>query len=255
MQTIKINQKQSYTIVQLNRPKVNAINHQMVKELQQIFSDLEANESVNGVILTGTPHFFSAGLDVIELFGYNEEKMRAFMIDFGALHVQMARFPKPLICAINGHSPAGGTVLAITADHRIMVNGEKFSIGLNEVSVSVQISHNLAFGYAFWLGNGNAHRFIMDGKLLSPKEALDSGLVDELVANDEELLLKAETKMQQYLQANADILRNTKNRVRKTWWNYLEKHVEVDLEAALKVWWSDDVRQRMKALIDRISKK
>ena len=254
MQTIKTTPKQSYTILQLNRPKVNAINHQMVQELQATFEQLAADDTVQGVILTGTPHFFSAGLHVIELYGYDEAKMRAFMIDFGALHVQMARFPKPLICAINGHSPAGGTVFAITADHRIMVDGDKYSIGLNEVAVSVQISHNLAFGYAFWLGNRNAHQFIMDGKLLSPTEALASGLVDELVTA-EELLPRAEAKMQQYLQANPDIMRNTKIRVRKEWWNQLETYGEKDLADALAVWWSDDVRGRMKGLIDRISKK
>lgn len=253
MQTIKITPKKSYTIVQLNRPKVNAINHQMVKELQETFRVLEADDAVQGVILTGTPHFFSAGLDVIELYDYDVEKMRAFMIDFGALHVQMVRFVKPLVCAINGHSPAGGTVFAITADHRIMVDGEKYSIGLNEVAVSVQISHNLAFAYAFWLGNRNAHQFIMDGKLLSPKEALTSGLVDELVTA-EELLPRAEAKMQQYLKANPDILRNTKDRVRKVWWNQLETYGKEDLEAALTVWWSHDVRVRMKGLIDRLKK-
>jgi 3,2-trans-enoyl-CoA isomerase len=254
MQTIKTTPKNAYTILQLNRPKVNAINHQMVQELQATFAELAADDTVQGVILTGTPNFFSAGLDVIELYDYDQAKMRAFMIDFGALHVQMARFPKPLICAINGHSPAGGTVLAITADHRIMVNGEKFSIGLNEVAVSVQISHNLAVAYAFWLGNRNAHRFIMDGKLLSPTEAFASGLVDELVT-EKELLPRAEAKMQEYLQANPDIMRNTKNRVRKEWWNQLEKYGEEDLEDALTVWWSEDVRGRMKGLIDRISKK
>lgn len=254
MQTIKTTQKQSYTILQLNRPKVNAINHQMVQELQATFAALSADDTVQGVILTGTPNFFSAGLDVIELYDYDRAKMRAFMIDFGALHVQMARFTKPLICAINGHSPAGGTVFAITADHRIMVNDEKYGIGLNEVAVSVQISHNLAVAYAFWLGNRNAHRFIMEGKLLNPQEALAAGLVDEVVTA-EELLPRAEAKMQQYLQANPAILQNTKDRVRKAWWNQLEMHGEADLEAALKVWWSEDVRQRMKGLIDRISKK
>lgn len=254
MQTIKITPKSAYTIVQLNRPKVNAINHRMVNELEAAFRALKNDETVQGVILTGMPHFFSAGLDVIELYDYDEAKMRHFMTDFGNLHVQMARFSKPLICAINGHSPAGGTVFAIAADHRIMVDGEIYSIGLNEVSVNVQISHNLAFAYAFWLGNRNAHQFIMDGKLLKPTEAFDAGLVDELVTV-QELLPRAEAKMQQFLRANPDILRNTKDRVRKVWWNQLGKYDEADLEEALAVWWSPDVRKRMKGLIDRITRK
>ncbi len=54
---------------------------------------------------------------------------------FGSMYNELAKFPKILICAITGHSPAGGTVLAIQADYRIMADGPKYTIGLNEVAV------------------------------------------------------------------------------------------------------------------------
>ena len=254
MNTINITKKEGYAIVQLKSGKVNAINHEMVNELSTAFDELENDTEIRGVILTGIPHFFSAGLNVIELFGYDQKKMRQFMHDFGALHVQMVWFSKPLVCAINGHSPAGGTVLAITADYRIMAEGEKYSIGLNEVAVSVQISNNLVAGYSFWLGQHLAHKYIMAGKLLNCKEALEAGLIDEL-QTQENLLPRAEKVMQNYLLAHPKILKNTKNKVRKTWLEQLGKYNEEDLEQSLDVWWDPEIRARMQALINRISKR
>ena len=254
MQTINITRKDNYAILQLQRGKVNALNHQMVKEIRTAIQELELDATIGGVILTGIPHFFSAGLDVIELYGYNESQMREFMRDFGRLHIELVRFTKPLICAINGYSPAGGTVIAIAADYRIMAEGEEYTIGLNEVAVSIQISQNLVEAYAFWIGKNLAHRYIMAGKLLNTQEALSSGLVDELCPM-EELLPRAEKKMQRLLFAHPEILCNTKQKLRKNWQDILEDHTEEDLEQALTLWWKPEIRARMKAFIESLGKK
>ncbi|NNJ88979.1 MAG: enoyl-CoA hydratase/isomerase family protein, partial [Eudoraea sp.] len=71
MNTLQLINKEGYTIVQMNRGKVNAINFEMVQELRQVFGDIEKDDKVKGVILTGQPHYFSAGLDLIELVQYN----------------------------------------------------------------------------------------------------------------------------------------------------------------------------------------
>jgi 3,2-trans-enoyl-CoA isomerase len=254
MQNLEIIKKDGYAIVQLKRGKVNAINHQMVKDIRETITTLQADESIGGLILTGIPHFFSAGLDVIELYDYDETTMRQFLTDFSEMHVELVRFPKPLICAINGYSPAGGTVIALAADYRIMVNGDKYTIGLNEVAVNIQISENLVEAYAFWIGKALAHRYIMDGKLLMVKEALAAGLIDEAVS-ETELLPRAEQKMKHFLTAHPLILRNTKYKLRKSWLDNLNKNRMEELEQALQIWWSPEVRKRMKQFIDRLTKK
>lgn len=254
MNTIKIERKENYAIVQLNRGKVNAINHQMTNELQEAFTGLQSDDSVKGVILTGTPNFFSAGLDVIELYGYDQQQIKSFFTDFGMLHVQMATFTKPLVCAITGYAPAGGCVFAITADHRIMADGEKYTIGLNEVAVNIQISNNIIDAYAFWIGKGRAHEFVLDGKLLNVKEALACGLVNQMVPL-EEVIPAAEKKMQQYLMANETIFKNTKQKLRKSWLDGLETDGSKDLGEAIKLWWSPEVRAKMKAFVESLQKK
>lgn len=89
MNTLEVNYKDKYAIVQMNRGKVNAINFEMVQELRDTFHALEENVKVKGVILTGQPHYFSAGLDLIELFQYDKGQIRDFFTSFGALYLEL----------------------------------------------------------------------------------------------------------------------------------------------------------------------
>ncbi len=248
MNFLKITQKQEYAIVQMQRGKVNALNLEMVEEIRSTFKSLDADDSIRGVILTGIPNIFSAGLDLIELFEYDETKINDFFVAFGTMYLELAHFKKPFIAALNGHSPAGGTVIAIAADYRIMAEGEKFSLGLNEVAVNIQISNNLIEGYSYWIGRGPAHRYILEGKLLKNEEALQVGLVHE-VCPQEELMERAEKKMQHYLQADNEILINTKAKLRKSWLDNLSWDAGTDLEAARKIWWKPEIRMKMQMYI------
>lgn len=244
MEYLEIERKNNYVVITMNRPKVNAINFQMVNEIRSTFKAMQEDDSVNGVILTGRTGVFSAGLDLIELYDYDEAKMREFFIAFGSMYIELARFPKPFIGAITGHSPAGGTVIAIAADYRVMAEGEKFGIGLNEVAVNVQISTNLVEAYSFWLGKSLAYRYILAGKLLSTNEALVANLVDE-IASMEDVLPKAEKRMKHYLQADKTIWLNTKAKLRSEWLERLNEQSEDELNEALSIWWSPEVRMKM----------
>ena len=254
MKTLNIFKKQGYTIVQMNRGKVNAINVEMVQELRAIFHDLEKNIAVKGVILTGQPHYFSAGLDLIELFQYNKDQIRDFFVSFGALYLELVQFKKPFISAITGHSPAGGCVLAVASDNRYMAAGDNYVIGLNEVAVNIQISQNLTEVYAFWMGDGLASRYILEGKLLTGKEALAAGLVDELVPL-ENVLERAEKQMELYLRADQEILINTKSKLRKHLWDKLDLKAENSLKEASELWWKPEIRAKMKAYVESFSSK
>lgn len=250
---LKVTHEDQFVIVQLNRKTANTLDAVLVGELRQVFRELEANEKVKGVILAGTEKFFSAGLDVIELYHYDEQKIRDFFIDFSELHIQLVNFKKPFVCAITGYCPAGGTVLAITADYRVMADDPKYSIGLNEVAVNVNISPNLIENYAFWLGKSLANRFVLDGRLLSPQEALKCNLIDE-VCDANEVLHLAKKQMQKYLRADEDIIRNAKHYLRLPLLETLKNDPE-ELKKTIAVWWKPEVRSKMKALVDSLTSK
>jgi 3,2-trans-enoyl-CoA isomerase len=254
MKNLILTKKEGYTLVQMNRGKVNAINQEMVDELREVFANLEKDPEVKGAILTGQPHFFSAGLDLIELIRYDKAQITSFFNDFGALYLELVQFPKPFISAITGHSPAGGCVLAVTSDNRYMAKGDNYVIGLNEVAVNIQISQNLTEIYAFWMGDGLASRYILEGKLLSGKEAVTAGLVDELTPLDY-VVERAEKQMQGYLKADQEILKNTKYKIRKHLLEKLDLQAGNALKEASELWWKPEIRAKMEAYVASFSNK
>lgn len=255
METIKLDKEKAYWILSMNRPKVNAINQTMVDEMRDAVKAADSDASCRGVILTGENGIFSAGLDLPELFHYSESDMDAFFQAFAALHYELVLFSKPLVMAVNGHSPAGGTVIFLAGDHRVMAEGDKYGIGLNEVSVNVQISEMLIESYAFWLGKGRAYSHILSGDLLTPSLALKEGLVDQVVPK-EEVLDTAIKKIKKYLQADDSILANTKKKLRKEWIAAIDKcDHNTDLAQAKEIWWNPEVRMKMQMYIHMITTK
>ena len=254
MNTIQVTKKDNYAILQLNRGKVNAINHEMVKEIRAAVAEISASDDIKGLILTGTPHFFTAGLDVIELYSYNKEQITDFFADFGGLFIDLVTFEKPLVAALTGYSPAGGCVMAIACDYRVMAKGEKYTIGLNEVAVNVQISKNLTDAYAFWLGAAKAHHYILNGALLKVDEALEVGLINEAV-DLEDVLPAAEKQMQKYLSFHEGIFKNSKKHLRQNWIDQLETDPKKSLKQASEMWWEPEIRARMGAFVQSLQKK
>ena len=254
MDTLNIIKKDGYAIVQLNRGKVNAINFQMAKELTNTIESFKEEDAIKGVILTGQPHFFTAGLDVIELYDYDKATIKEFMIAFGELYQILAKFPKPLIAAITGHAPAGGTVFAIACDYRVMVDGDKYTLGLNEILVNIGLSEDIINGYSFWLGKGVAARLLLKGTLMNAKEAQAIGFVEE-VCPLAEVLDRAEQQMKRYLQAEPQIFHNIKYKARKSWLSQLGSNAEIELQENLEIWWKPEVRIRMKGFVEMLTRK
>lgn len=253
MNAIKVNIKDKVAVIQLDRGRSNAINSEMVAELRQMIQNIEKDDNIAGLILTGKEGFFSAGLDLIELYGYDEQQIRQFWKDFLNLVTLMVGFRKPMVSAISGHSPAGGCVLALCSDYRIMAEG-KYIIGLNEVPVGIIVPQSIFHLYSFWLGKATAYRYMLEGKLLNTEEAIASGLIDELV-KPETILHAAERSIRKYIQMESTTWQQSKRNLRA---ELLEK-VSVDqsemLEVMLKQWWAPTTRSILKTIIQNLQQK
>jgi Delta3-Delta2-enoyl-CoA isomerase len=253
MNTIKVNIKDKVAVLSLNRGRSNAINAEMVNELHQMIRNIENDDSIAGLIITGQDGFFSAGLDLIELFDYDEEKIKGFWVDFLDLITSLVSFKKPMVAAISGHSPAGGCVLALCCDYRIMAEG-KFRIGLNEVPVGIIVPENIFHLYSFWLGQANAYRFLLEGKLMKPEEALSFGLIDEVV-NPESILHAAERKMQTYIRLERNTWQQSKINMRQELLKKVSRDPSEMLEPMLAQWWSPSTRSILKTIIQNLQQK
>jgi len=253
MNTINVTIKDRLALITLNRGKSNALNREMITELTDMLHNIANDDHIGGVIITGRENFFSAGLDLIELYGYNEEEAKSFWHLFLDFIAKITAFKKPMVAAINGHSPAGGCVIALACDARIMAEG-KFIIGLNEVPVGIIVPESIFSLYAFWLGKAHATRSLLEGKLFSPEEALTIGLVDELV-NPDSIMTAAERRIRKYMALEPNTWQQSKLNIRKE----LITATSADQSDALKImlaqWWSPSTRNILKMIIDNLQKK
>jgi 3,2-trans-enoyl-CoA isomerase len=250
MNTFKISITDRLAVIQLDRGRSNPINHEMVKELTSAVKDLDADREVGGLILTGKEGFFSSGIDLIEAYNYDETQSRAFWTDFIAMQATLASFKKPMVAAISGHSPAGGCVMAICCDYRLMADG-KFIIGLNEVPVGIIVPDSIFNLYSFWLGQRKAYQYLMEGRLLKVDEALEAGLIDE-VTTAEDLMAAAENKVRAYMQFSPKVWSQTKLNLRKQLLGQLNTDQTETLDMMLKQWWAPSTRKGLEMMIEQL---
>ncbi len=236
--------KGDYTIITLNRGKASPLSHEMVNEFRELLKKITVDDTVKGIILTGQEHFFSVGVDVKEMFEKDREGVTAFWKDFSSLIAELFAFPKPFISAITGHSPAGGTVMAICSDYRVMAQG-KYQIGLNEIAVGITLPTMIFEIYAFWLGERKACQNLLEAKMMLPDEALQVGLVDE-VCDGSEVLARAEAKMKLYLSFSQASWIHSKKNLRKEQLDKNEKIVfERDYVDTMEDWWLSENREAL----------
>jgi 3,2-trans-enoyl-CoA isomerase len=239
--------------VRLNRGKSNAMNGVLIAELHTLIDQLDNDEAIAGLVLHGKEGFFSAGLDLIELYNYNEAEVREFWTNFIAMVRRFVAFSKPSVAAINGHSPAGGCVLAICCDYRVMAAGE-YIIGLNELQVGIVVPEAIFHLYSFWIGQANAYRNLMDGRLLNPVEAHQMGLVDELVESDR-LMSTADKRIKKYTQLEFVTWRKSKLNLRRGLIERFNQDHTEDIEEILTQWWAPSTRAILKAIIENLTSK
>jgi enoyl-CoA hydratase/carnithine racemase len=253
MNTFQISISDRLAVVQLDRGRSNPINHDMVKELISCVQDLDTDDEIGGLILTGKEGFFSSGIDLIEAYGYDQEQSRAFWTDFMHMQTVLASFKKPLVAAISGHSPAGGCVMAICADYRIMAEGN-YIIGLNEVPVGIIVPDSVFNVYAFWLGQRLAYQYLIEGKLLNVNDAKDVGLVDE-VTSAGNLMAAAEAKVRAYMKFNRVTWSQSKLNLRKALISQLNADQTETLDMMLKQWWAPATRKGLEMMIQQLTSK
>ena len=169
--------------IQLARPPVNALNQELLHALRNAI-DSSVREGVRAIVLSGASGLFSAGVDVPALLQRDREGVLEYWREFFALCGSLARTPIPMVAAITGHSPAGGAVLALFCDYRVMAEGP-FRIGLNEVQVGLIVPEAIQLALRRVVGAYRAERLLVSGSMIESAEALACGFVDELTGVDQ----------------------------------------------------------------------
>ena len=179
-ETIIVRLERPIAWVILNRPnKLNAISPQMIKELSEALDQLEEDEGVRVVIITGAGRAFSAGADVTAFAGITPVQAAIFSRKFQELTLKMQYYTKPIIAAINGYALGGGLELAMSADFRIA--SETAVLGQPEINLGFIPGAGGTQRLPRIVGRSRAKLMIYTGDYVQAKEAKEMGLVDEVV--------------------------------------------------------------------------
>ncbi len=237
--------------LRLNRPPVNALNMELVAALRQAV-ETAPQDGVRALVLSGAPGRFSAGLDVPLLLGLDRAAMAALWREFYALMKALAGSTIPIAAAITGHAPAGGTVLPLFCDWRVGAQGD-FKLGLSEVQVGIVLPSMILAALRRQVGPRQAERLAVTGVLISPQEALNVGLVDELVAA-ERVVSRALEWCQAVLALPAEAMAVTRRNARADLASLCD-NLEPELEAVVEAWWGPQTQHALRAMVERLGKK
>ncbi|WP_228062461.1 enoyl-CoA hydratase/isomerase family protein [Lysobacter sp. H23M47] len=245
--------------LQLARPPVNAMDPTLCRELHHSVASA-IGEGARGIVLTGSPRIFSAGLDVPYLLSLGDDRKaitEAWQAFFGAARA-LAASTVPVVAAITGHAPAGGCVYALCCDYRIMAAGD-FRIGLNETRVGLIAPEGIQRLMRRVVGLHRAERLLVSGEMVDAATALQIGLVDELVDMGPEhdtaaLVARAHEWLQALLALPHDAMRHTREIARAEVVESLQPE-HVDLERFVDAWFEPGTQSALKTLVAQLGKK
>ena len=176
--------------ITINRPdKLNAINKDVMNDLNTVLDEIEANDEIKAVILTGAGQKgFVAGADITEFLGLSKEEGQALAQKGQDIFFRIENNSKPIVASVNGFALGGGCELAMACHFRIASENAKF--GQPEVSLGLIPGYGGTQRLVHLIGKGRALELLMTGNMIDAQMALQYGLVNYVVPQDE-LLTKA----------------------------------------------------------------
>ena len=194
LQYVKLQCDAELTTVTIDRPdKLNALNSDVVRELGQVFRELEGDDEVRGVLVTGEGEkAFVAGADIGELAKMSPISGVRISREGQRIFNQIERFPKPVLAVVGGYALGGGCELALACHLRVASENAQF--GLPEVGLGIIPGYGGTLRLSRIVGLGRAVELTLTGAMLDAENAERIGLVSAVYPR-EELLDKAKEFM------------------------------------------------------------
>lgn len=237
--------------IQLQRPPVNALDPGLLGALIAAL-DAAPRNGARGIILSGGEKVFSGGLDVPYLMGQDREGLRECWTLFFEAARALARSPVPVAAAIAGHNPAGGCVLALCCDYRVMARGP-FRIGLNETQVGLTVPDAIQYLLRRVVGTHRAERLVVAGAMVESEQALALGMVDALT-DAGEVVVHAARWLEELLALPSGPMLATRRLARADLVAALDGFDASELEGFLAGWESEDSQRALRELMARLKK-
>lgn len=228
---LSFNNKTGIAQLEMNNHPVNSLGTKLMEDML-LSIDEAKKEKCRGLILTsGAKTTFSAGLNFAEVYKAEVNAFRKLYYLFQEVNYQLFSAPFLTAAAINGHAPAGGCVLALTTDYRVMVNdpSKPYRIGLNESAIGLAAPVWIQRLMSDVIGRRQAAQALLSSTLFTTEEAFKIGLIDEMATDRKDAVDKADAYLNMYRMMPIHALIETKLTNRKEFINKFQSEREFDL--------------------------
>ena len=182
-QTVVLDRKDGIATITCHRPEaLNAINSQMLEDLNAAADEAAADDSVRVVVFTGEGKSFISGADIHEMDGKNSYDIIEYSRKGGELFRKIEQLKKPTIAAVNGYAFGGGLEFVLCTDIRIASERAKFR--LPEVTLGITPGFQGTQRLPKCVGMNKAKEIVFTGKMMTAGDALKLGILNEVVAGD-----------------------------------------------------------------------
>ncbi len=236
-------------IVKINNPQsMNALNSEVLSELDQAFSEIENDPQTNVVILTGEGRAFVAGADISQMSTMNAAQGKDFGVQGSKVFRKIELLPKPVIAAINGFALGGGCELALACDIRIA--SAKAKIGQPEVGLGITPGFSGTQRLPRIVGEGRAKELIYTAKAITADEAFRIGLVNRVV--EPEQLMDEAMALAKTIAKNAPIaVRFSKEAVNRGMQTDIDTAIAIENDLFALCFSTEDQKEGMKAFFEK----
>jgi enoyl-CoA hydratase len=237
----------STALIGLNRPReLNALNTQLMQELREALQQLDRNDSVRAIIITGNDQAFAAGADIKQMADKSAVDM--LMIDQFSTWDQIRKTKKPVIAAVSGFCLGGGCELAMTCD--MIIASETARFGQPEIKIGVMPGAGGTQRLARTIGKVKTMEMILTGRFLSAEEALNLKMVNKVVPV-EMYLREAAALAGEIAQMSPIAAQLAKEAVNRAFETHLEEGLQFERKNFYLCFSSEDQKEGMKAFIEK----
>jgi enoyl-CoA hydratase len=247
---MRIERHGEVALLRMQSGKVNAIGLEFLDRLSGLIDELSA---ARAAVITADGNTFSAGLDLPAVVPLDRVAMRAFMQRFNAVMLRLFELPVPLVAAINGHAIAGGCIVSLLADLRISADRD-LRIGLNETQLGVGLPAVVLEALRAQVPASSLSPIALEGRLFSPREALQLGLVHEVVPEGE-LLARALQRAAALAALPPEGVRQAKHSLRGETARRIRELDATEGERWLDGWFSPGTQERLRAVVAQLKRR
>lgn len=247
--TLKYEVNEGVALMTINKPEVlNALDGEILTEIEQVVNELEKSEDVKALIVTGEGRSFVAGADIVAQSMLDLEGGRNWGRNGSSIFRRLELLPMPTVAAVNGFALGGGCELAMACD--MIVASEKAKFGQPEVSLGITPGFSGTQRLARKVGKARAMEMILTGNMIKADEALRIGLVNKVVA-PEELLDEARALVEKIMKNGSLAVKYSKAAITRGLEMDIDSGIALENELFAMCFATEDQKEGMKAFIEK----